>query len=108
MQQRTNKANLAAQIVEHADRHAGQPRDQIAVRRLLSKSTVLLLIRVLEDMATVTSKLPGNAGIQHHDPYQALRTALGSFRTPRRLTLTAETPAQVPTAQLAPRPRPRV
>jgi hypothetical protein len=32
----------------------------------------------------------------------------GVFRLPRRLLLTAETPAPVPIAQLAPRPRPRV
>ena len=30
------------------------------------------------------------------------------FRLPRRPLLTAETPAPVPIAQLAPRPRPRV
>lgn len=37
MAKKTNKTNLAIQIVERADRHAGQPRDQIPVQRLLNQ-----------------------------------------------------------------------
>lgn len=67
------------------------------------------IIGMLAAMATVTSKLTTYCRCSTSksvlpDPLNGSKV----FRLPCRLMLTAETPAPVPIAQLAPRPRPRV